>query len=165
MNDARPVLMPKARKHQLIIKELPDETLVYDLDTDKAHCLNDTAAKVWKNCDGKNSVTDISTSLAKETSLPIDEAVVWLALDQLKQFKLLAEMPSAPAIFSGMSRRQVMRNIGIAAVALPVIVSIIAPTSVSAASCGQVCTSPTDCPPSCSTCAKLTPPSPNKTCN
>lgn len=129
MNDAHAVLMPKARKDQLIIKELPDETLVYDLESDKAHCLNDTAAKVWKNCDGKNSVTDISTSLAKETGASVDERVIWLALDQLEKLKLLEKVPIALAVFAGMNRRQLMRNLGVAAIALPLIVSIAAPTA------------------------------------
>jgi hypothetical protein len=31
---------PTARKDQLIVKELDDETLVYDLERDEAHCLN-----------------------------------------------------------------------------------------------------------------------------
>ena len=156
MKNNHPAQPPKARKDQLIIKELPDETLVYDLADDKAHCLNSTAAQVWKNCDGKNSVTDISTSLAKETGVAIDEGLVWLALDQLEKFKLLAEVPTAPAVFAGMSRRQLMRNLGVAAVALPMIVSIISPTPAYAVSCGQPCSSGADCPPApCNTCSPV----------
>lgn len=165
MKSDRPEQLPKARTEQLIVKEVDGEVLVYDQTTDRAHCLNSTAAKVWKKCDGDKSLSDIRASLADEVGAPVDEGVVWLALDQLKQFKLLAEVPSAPAVFAGMTRRQVMRNIGVAAVALPVVISIIAPNAVSAASCGQVCGSPADCPGNCPTCAKLTPTSPNKTCN
>ncbi len=33
---------PSARRKDLIIEELPDEVLVYDLNTDRAHCLNKT---------------------------------------------------------------------------------------------------------------------------
>ena len=44
---------PVARTESLIVKEVDGETLVYDLTTDKAHCLNDTATRVWKNCDGR----------------------------------------------------------------------------------------------------------------
>src|SRR6266851_3883161 len=119
--------LPLARTDQLIVKEVDDEVLVYDLKNDKAHCLNDTAAKVWKNCDGKKSIGEIQASLADEASAPVDEGVVWLALDQLEKFKLLAEVPTAPAVFAGMSRRQLMRNLGVAAIALPVVVSIISP--------------------------------------
>ena len=51
--------IPLARKECLVIKELPDETLVYDTKHDKAHCLNNTAALVWKNCDGKRTITQL----------------------------------------------------------------------------------------------------------
>jgi len=40
--------LPRARKDGLVIKELVNETLVYDLERDEAHCLNQTAALVWK---------------------------------------------------------------------------------------------------------------------
>lgn len=37
---------PLARSEGLVIQEMPDEVLVYDLETNKAHCLNETAAFV-----------------------------------------------------------------------------------------------------------------------
>ncbi len=52
--------VPVARKEGLVIQEMPDEVLVYDLDTNKAHCLNQTAAFVCKSCNGRNSVADIN---------------------------------------------------------------------------------------------------------
>jgi coenzyme PQQ synthesis protein D (PqqD) len=163
MNNARPVLMPKARKNQLIIKELPDETLVYDQASDKAHCLNETAAIVWKNCDGKNSIAEITASLGTQAERPVDETLVWLALEQLEKFKLLEDVPTVPRVFAGMSRRHLMRNLGVAAVALPMVVSIIAPTpSMAASVCGQTCGSNADCAgiPGCTTCSGPNP----KTC-
>jgi hypothetical protein len=153
MKNDRPEQLPLARTEQLIVKEVDDEVLVYDLADDKAHCLNDTAAKVWKNCDGKNSVAEISAALGNETGVAIDEGVVWLALDQLEKFKLLAEVPAAPAVFAGMSRRQLMRTLGVAAIALPVVVSIIAPTPAHAVSCGRPCTADPGCTdPVCTHC-------------
>ena len=103
---------------------------------------------VWKNCDGNLSVSDIQASLADEAGAPVDEGIVWLALDQLKNFNLLKEVPPAPAVFAGMSRREVIWNLGVAAVALPIIVSIISPTPAQAASpCAKndPCDAPADC--------------------
>ena len=137
MNDVRPPVMPKARKDRLIIKELPDETLVYDLNTDRAHCLNETASIVWKNCNGRNSITDLNNSLQKASALPVDEDVVWLALAQLEKFKLLSEVPDQAKLGSGITRRRVMRNLGLAAIALPSIIAIVAPTPALALSCVQ----------------------------
>ena len=87
----------RAREESLIIKTLSDEVLVYDLNADKAHCLNRTAAFVWNNCDGRRSVSEIARLLREELQAPVDENVVWLALDQLERFKLLEEHASKPA--------------------------------------------------------------------
>jgi hypothetical protein len=38
-------MLPKARKKDLIVERLEDETLVYDLKTDRAHCLNHSALR------------------------------------------------------------------------------------------------------------------------
>lgn len=35
--------LPAVRHEGLIVQELSDEVLIYDLDRDKAHCLNPTA--------------------------------------------------------------------------------------------------------------------------
>jgi len=48
-----------ARQNGIVVQEMPDEVLVYDLDSNKAHCLNQSAALVWKSCDGTNTVGDI----------------------------------------------------------------------------------------------------------
>lgn len=117
---------PMARKSSLIVKELPTETLVYDLETDKAHCLNETAARVWKHCDGNRNVNQLRELMEKETGLPVPEEMVLLALDQLEKFKLL-EAPAETFSFSGMNRREVVKRIGISALALPIIISIAAP--------------------------------------
>ena len=139
---------PIARKESLIIKELPNETLVYDLETDKAHCLNETAARVWKNCDGRQTVTQLRELTEKETNSPVPEEMVWLALDQLEQFKLLETPVRQPSHLSSMSRRQMIRLAGTAAIAVPVITSIVAPRPAQAQSLfppGSCCTSPAQC--------------------
>ena len=142
--------MPLARKSSLVVKEVDDETLVYDLDSDQAHCLNSTAARVWKNCDGNNTVTDIAAQIASPDQPAVDENVVWLALDQLEKFKLLDEAPVKPAMLAGMNRRQMVARLGLAAVALPAIVSIVTPHASAQASPppippGGCCVSPNQC--------------------
>ena len=154
---------PRAREGSLIIKTLPDEVLVYDLKTDKAHCLNRTAAFVWNNCNGRKSVSEITRLLAKELRAPVEESVTWLALDQLEEFKLLQERVTKPANVNGISRRQMVRRLGLAAaVGLPIITSIIAPTPAQAASCGGPCTSAAQC--TVDNCNNCTGPTGNKHC-
>lgn len=120
---------PEARQDGLVIQDMPEEILVYDLGTNKAHCLNQTAAFVWKACDGKNTVTDIASLFSNKTDGIINEDLVWLAIDQLNEKNLLkTEMVSK---FQGETRRSVIKKIGLAAViALPVVASLAAPTSV-----------------------------------
>ena len=145
-------VLPLAREARLIVKELDDEVLVYDLETDKAHCLNQTAARVWKHCDGKRTVAQLRRLMEKEAGSFVPEEMIWLALDQLEQFKLLKTHVSRPTHLAGMSRRRLIRAVGIAAaVSIPVITSIIAPTPAQAASCTAPTNRNIDCPCNSST--------------
>jgi hypothetical protein len=122
-----------ARKEGLVIQEMPDEVLVFDLETNKAHCLNETAAFVWKACDGKNSVADITKLFGNQSGTPVPEDLVWLALDQLKEKNLIENTAEIVVDYNGMSRREVIRKVGLASVvALPIISSLVAPTAASA---------------------------------
>jgi hypothetical protein len=145
---------PRAREEGLIIKYLPEEVLVYDLVREKAHCLNPTAALVWKYCDGNKTVKQIKDSIEKETQTTVDERLVWLALEQLQAFDLVVGEIQRPPILKDMSRRELIRRIGVTAVAIPVIISIVAPTAQAQASCagsnrpdGCPCASPSQCIP------------------
>ncbi len=139
---------PLARREGLVIQELPEEVLVYDLDRDRAHCLNETAAFVWQRCDGRTSAVEIARSLGKKVNAPVDEKVVWFAIDQLGRNHLMTT-PVPPQLVAGMNRREMVRVPGIAAaVAVPVVASIVAPTPAQATTCvgsGGSCALTTDC--------------------
>lgn len=128
---------PLARKDGLVIRECPDEVLVYDLDRDRAHCLNETAAFVWQRCDGRTTTREIARSLGETVNASVDENVVWFAIDQLRRNHLMTKTPVPPQL-AGMNRREMVRALGLAAiVAVPVVTSIVAPTPAQAASCGK----------------------------
>jgi len=134
---------PIARKNGLVIQEVPGELLVYDLDSDKAHCLNETAAIVWNACDGNTSVSDIAAIVAATSKGEASDDLVWLAIDQLNENNLLAE--ELTPRFTGESRRDVLKKIGIGAmIALPIVASLAAPKSVLAASSCN-CANNVDC--------------------
>ncbi len=141
--------LPKARRNQLVRKELGGEMLVYDRDSDEAHCLNATAARVWAHCDGRTTVAEMARLLEEEMKTPMADEVVWLALEQLRKSRLLQEPWATPAHLGQMSRRVMVRRLGIAAaVTVPLVTSIMAPTAVAAASClpsGTTCTSDAQC--------------------
>lgn len=135
--------VPVARKERLVIQEMPNEVLVYDLDTNKAHCLNQTAAFVWKSCDGKNSITEIAKLVGENSGAAVPDDLVWLAIDQLNEKNLLAN--ELKMELNGSTRREVIKKIGLAAViGIPIIASLTAPSSVLAAS-SCICTSNLDC--------------------
>src|SRR5215208_3742625 len=110
---------PTARKSGLVIQEVTNEVLVFDLESNKAHCLNDTAAMVWKSCDGKTSVPEIAKFIGKETGKNVQDDLVWLAIDQLTENHLLEN--AIADRFKGETRRKVIKKIGLASmIALPV---------------------------------------------
>ena len=141
--------IPEARRKGLVVQEMSEEVLVYDRERNKAHCLNRTAALVWSHCDGKSSVAQLARAIAEETNEPIDEDLIWLGVEQLSKTHLLREPALIPEQKPGLSRREVIRRIGLtAAVALPVVTSIVAPTAAQAANChpsGTACTSSAQC--------------------
>ena len=127
---------PVARTTGLVIQDVPDEVLVYDMETNKAHCLNKTAAMVWKSCDGTRSVSQIAEFVGAQSGEKVADDLVWLAIDQLSDNDLL-EKP-VKAEFKGISRRDVIKRIGLTSmVALPIIASLVAPpTALAVGSCG-----------------------------
>jgi hypothetical protein len=130
-------MKPKARTDELVVKELGDEMLVYDLARHRAHCLNRTAAVVWRHCDGERTVAELAQLLEGEGELPSHETVVWMALDRLAKARLLQGEIVRPEGLGHLSRRAVLRKIGAIgglAVLLPAIHSIVAPTVAQAAS-------------------------------
>ena len=129
-------LMPRARQDELVVEELSDETLVYDLKRHKARCLNRTAALVWRCCDGQKSVAEVAALLEHQSATPADEAVVWMALDRLGKAHLLSEPVTLPADRAQYSRREVLRSLGrVAGISLlPVVASIVAPRAAQALS-------------------------------
>src|SRR6266699_4723975 len=116
------LLLPneRIRRHRLVVREFADELLVYDKERHEAHCLNRTAGLIWKYCDGRTSVAEISRRLANEITneeVPIDERVVWYALKQLRRDHLLQDQPGIPeltgSLNAGVNRRQLIRALGI----------------------------------------------------
>ena len=101
---------PKAKTERLIVREIDGETLVYDRSRDAASCLNEFAARVWRECDGETSVAAIAAALGE------DERAVWLALHQLTKAQLLTEAIAFPPDMSApKSRREIGARLGLGA--------------------------------------------------
>ena len=158
---------PTSRKENLVIQELEGEVLIYDLEKNKAFCLNKTSALVWQSCDGTRTIADISDAVGKQLDSQINEDVVWLALDQLSKENLVEKQTKLENKFNGLSRREVIKKVGLGTmIALPIVTSLVAPLAVHANSAcitggnctcntnnnspgstgsGQICTAATPC--------------------
>jgi hypothetical protein len=145
MKKSRPRSVPRARSlRRFIVTRLPDETLVYDVERSRAHCLGPVAASVWRHCDGRSSAGRVAAKVARETGRVVDEAAVWLAVGRLGEAHLLEEKVQAPG---GRSRREWLKEAAL--VGGLAVVSITAPLALEAATCVSNCSSRPDAPGNC----------------
>jgi hypothetical protein len=127
--------LPKARTDGVLAEPVGAETVVYDRQTREAHCLRPLAATVFSNADGETAPGRLAELASAELEEPVDEEEVVEALAQLEERGLL-EVGFRP---SGMSRRTLIRRSAVAggaAVAAPLISSVLAPAAVAQASAG-----------------------------
>lgn len=141
-------MLPKARTTGLLVTRMESgETVVYDKERDKIHCLNPAVAAIWAGCDGNTSVAEMAAALHRRWALPADENVITLGLQELQQAHLL----EGEETWAGVSRRQVLTRLSLGAAAaalLPVVASVVAPTPAEAGTglgSGQPCSSGYQC--------------------
>lgn len=131
-------MRPCVRRDGIVVRELPEETLVYDPLSHEAHCLNRTAAAVFRAADGTRSVEEIASGLDAGAAGGVErDRAVRLALEELDRAGLLEA-----AAADGPSRREMLRRVGIgAAFLLPAVVSVLVPTAAEAlVTCVSDCT-------------------------
>lgn len=157
MNTLRNV--PLVRACDLIVQHFDSELVIYNRSHQTAICLNQTASSVFLEIDGKNTVSDIASSLISKTGTPFTEDIVWLAVNQFNEHRLLDSTnfkdisPSYShqiQLNSFISRRQTIKQLagGSVGIVLPVVFSIVAPTAAQAATCvprGSTASSPASC--------------------
>lgn len=120
-------ILPKARTENIVVQDLKNETLIYDLITNKAFNLNQTLSIVFNACDG------IMTFAELKRKYKFADDFIHLALDELKSENLLAENHQSP--FAGINRRDVIKKVGFASLfVLPLISGLVAPQAIQAAS-------------------------------
>ena len=142
---------PVARLNDVVVQELREEVLVYNLQNNRALCLNQMSALVWQNCDGIKSPAQIASMLESALKVPVNEVAVRFAIQELIVHELLSR-PASPNAVAEISRRDLVKTLGAAAaVTLPVIFAVVAPAAAQAASTsscvqtGGACTSTAQC--------------------
>jgi hypothetical protein len=171
---------PEARRHRLLIQDAGEELVLYDQDRHRAHRLNRAAALVWQNCDGVNTVADLTTRLRAELSPVANEKWVWQALGRLGKAHLLKETVAPPAGAASLTRRQLLGSLPRTAALLallPVVATMLTPSPLGAGpppfdcdenpcvnACKDMCKSNADCPPGNPVCRVLDCQNPNCPC-
>jgi hypothetical protein len=146
-------LKPIAYKDNIIIQEAGNELLVYDLRSNRAHCLTESAAFIWNCCDGRTSVEQMRQKIKERFGTEVSEDFVLLALEELGREGLLES--SVETGLGKISRREALRKVGVGTmIALPLVASLAVPnTALAAVTCEVfVCSKPRDCAPPCNKC-------------
>jgi hypothetical protein len=140
--------MVHLRTRRVLVEELGDEVVLYDLDDDRAHLLSPNVARVWHAADGTRTVRHLRSAVVAETPAQ-SEFIVWDALEQLAAASMIQGSLIMPGRPGGMTRRTILKRLALTAVAIPVITTIVSPTPAAALTCGQTCqlngASPTPC--------------------
>lgn len=124
-------MKPRARA-DVIARPIGDEVVVYDPVTHAAHCLNRTAALVFRAADGRTNVRGLAARLGEELGAEAPDDVVWATLERLAEASLL-EGPLESRPTEALRRRAVMRAVGLGVAALPIVASLVVPTPAEAA--------------------------------
>jgi hypothetical protein len=143
---------PKARSTALLIEEVADELLVFDVNNNRAHCLNRSAAAIWRHCDGERSIASLANHLFPKLAPTDAERLVSLGVQRLHRRRLLEGSLQQQSI--DLSRRHLLKRVAIVAaaagVAAPLVSTVLAPTSAYAFSClpsGFPCMTSAQCCP------------------
>ena len=140
-----------------MVREVGSETIVYDPRTNRAHCLGETAAAVWRECDGHRSASDIAQRTRLAGGQPLDESSVTVALRRLERAGLVDGQVSRTAESlrgddpgHAAGRRAALRRV--AALAGLAVASVLVPTpEAAAATCTrqvfQTCQRSAECCP------------------
>ena len=134
--------LPRVRTNGLVIKELPDETLIYDVETSTAFCLNLPAAVIMNACNGANTVEDAQTMLAQRLGSSVGTELIWNTIEEFRRRDLLAEA-TEPFAEKLVPRRTLLKQAAAFGAAVPVVMALVAPPALHAASTclsqGQTC--------------------------
>jgi hypothetical protein len=119
----------RARSHGLVLTWIGDELKIHDQRSDRVHTLNATAAVTFEHCDGRNGIDEIAQAITQRTGYEADERVVRLALAELSASGLLETPVPHPAMDPHISRRSLVRSLGVlsAAMFLPAVTTVVAP--------------------------------------
>jgi len=128
-------MKPLARPEQFIIEEVGNDVIVYDRTIKKAHSLNPSVAWIWRQCDGKTDIDELSARFERHFNTTDGADFVLAGLEQLKTAGLLEiEGDSLSSEIGPMiSRRSAL---GAGSAIFPLIATVLVPSAAAAKSAG-----------------------------
>jgi len=127
---------PLARSERVVVENVGDETVIYDLDSNVAHALKPLAAAVYTYADGKNTAAEIAELASYRLASTVTEADVEGALDQLESAALL-ETPMLD-VHTGVSRRTALKTFAAAGAGSMLVMSIATSAASACVTCSTV---------------------------
>jgi hypothetical protein len=120
---------PHARRNKddVIIDNVGDEVIIYDLKNQHCYALNSMSATIWDLCDGQTTLPEMALVLKQANNLSDEEATVVIdaSLEQLIESELLVDdfshMVQSEA---SADRRTLLKKLG-GLISLPAISSIV----------------------------------------
>lgn len=137
--------LPRVRAG-LLRHELDGQVLIYDARDDRVHLLDTTTGHVFELLqeEGKTRESIVSELASRMNAIETD-SLLQLSLDELRKANLLDDGASKVPALSDISRRDLLRKVGLAgaaALAIPAIATLTATSAYAQASClagGAVC--------------------------
>ena len=116
----------KARRGNLLSRKVGEETVIYDMDNDKALCLDKVSAIVWEASCDLNDMNELLNVLHRNGIEDADEQLVVLAIEQLNESNLLENsIDNETSQASILPRCDVLRQLTMySAAALPLVTSL-----------------------------------------
>jgi hypothetical protein len=123
---------PRSIRQDIAVQQVGTEILLYDERRHMAFCLNESSAAIWKLADGERTVEAICDAASLQLKAPLSEEFVLFALEQLREDGLL-EPELLPEAESAISRRALLKTLGVSgALLLPMVAAIVAPPAAAA---------------------------------
>jgi hypothetical protein len=123
---------PRSIQRNISIQHVGVETLVYDEVHHKAFCLNRSSSVIWRLADGVRTVDQIRDAASIDLGVEVGEELVRYALEELRRdglIEALSTVQTGPEI----SRRAILRSLGVGgALLLPIVAAVIAPPAAQA---------------------------------
>jgi hypothetical protein len=126
---------PIARKDQLISEDALGECVIYDSRYKQVHHPNPTLTWIWHACDGKTSMSKMSSAFDRHFGVTDGAGIVLSGLRTLNACELLETPAALKAEFAAGKAETTRRGfVAGGSVLLPVLITMAAPTAAEAKS-------------------------------